>query len=517
MQRAVLYIRSSKDRAAVSLDAQRRELTELAREKHLAIVGEYADAVESGKDEHRPGFQSLLRALKDRNRGWTVILAFDTSRIARRRHVAQLLAREMERVGVHLLFAKVPEVDPISSVILESVLQAMDEVHSLMSREKGLAGMAENVRRGFRAGGRAPLGYRLSTVDTGTVRDGAAVTKCRLEPAEDAGKVGEFLRERAAGLPRATAAARAQLDVAVTTLIGVEWNALTYAGHTVWNVHAERVKGGYKGGAKRRPRSDWLITRDTHTALITEREAARILEQLESKRTTRAKPAKRIYLLAGLLSWEGTPWHGDSGNYRFGKGRKIEAERLERAVLGRLSEDLQSDHWVAALVTKIREQYAAEQDPGEEKRLEREVAEFTRRIERVGQLLSETTAPQALLRQIEGWEAARAKAEAQRAALAAAAEIARAAKAVREADVRRHLRVMAEDLSAASDETLKATVGRFIGAIDLDPVSYACTIRYKVETGDKLASPRGFELIPHFPEVASRFVVEPNRAWRRAA
>lgn len=57
----------------------------------------------------------------------------------------------------------------------------MDEVHSLMSREKGLAGMAENVRAGFRAGGRAPYCYRLVSIDTGSIRDGEPVTKTRLD------------------------------------------------------------------------------------------------------------------------------------------------------------------------------------------------------------------------------------------------------------------------------------------------------------------------------------------------
>ena len=49
---------------------------------------------------------------------------------------------EASNKDTDIIFAKVPEVDPISQVILDSVLQAMDEVHSLMSREKGLAGMA---------------------------------------------------------------------------------------------------------------------------------------------------------------------------------------------------------------------------------------------------------------------------------------------------------------------------------------------------------------------------------------
>lgn len=36
----------------------------------------------------------------------------------------------------------------------------------------------------------------------------------------------------------------------------MEWNALTYAGHTVWNVRNEVGSDGYKGGVKRRPRTE---------------------------------------------------------------------------------------------------------------------------------------------------------------------------------------------------------------------------------------------------------------------
>lgn len=53
MIRAVLYLRSSKDRSDVSIDAQRRALEEMASARGFLIVGEYADAVESGKDDDR--------------------------------------------------------------------------------------------------------------------------------------------------------------------------------------------------------------------------------------------------------------------------------------------------------------------------------------------------------------------------------------------------------------------------------------------------------------------------------
>lgn len=141
---------------------------------------------------------------------------------------------------------------------------AMNQVHSFMSKEKGLAGMAENVRQGYRAGGRAPFGYQLEYIPTGAVRDGEAVTKSRLILDENAQLIAAYLKGRAQDVTGTHLAESLGLKLARTTLNGIEWNALTYAGHTVGNVHNEKTDDGYKGGTKRRPRADWIIQRDTH-------------------------------------------------------------------------------------------------------------------------------------------------------------------------------------------------------------------------------------------------------------
>jgi hypothetical protein len=65
---AVLYLRSSKDRHDVSIEHQRHELAKLAADRGLAIVGEFRDVVESGKDDDRPGFQDLIEAARARPR-----------------------------------------------------------------------------------------------------------------------------------------------------------------------------------------------------------------------------------------------------------------------------------------------------------------------------------------------------------------------------------------------------------------------------------------------------------------
>ncbi len=393
--KSAVYLRSSKDRHDVSIDAQRRDLQTLATTKLHKIVAEFADAVESGKDDDRPGFRDLIAAVRNPRRGWDTLLVLDTSRIARRRHLAMMFERECERFGIRLIYKSLPETDPITEMLLKSILQAMDEWHSLTSRQKGLAGMRENVRQGFRAGGRAPVGYKLQHIDTGATRDGQSVRKSRLVPAPESALVQAYLRARAAGTPRAHAP---DLGKNKTSLVGVEWNALVYAGHTVWNVHAEAGSG-----RKRRPRPEWIIQRDTHEALITDDEAEAIITKLEGWSAKKPRERDAGYLLAGLLvTKDGRTFHGDRGSYRV-KGRQIAATVVDNAVAAHVLRDIQSPEFIRALTAAARQR--STQDDA--KALRKALADTETHSAKLVAMLEQTTAADPILRKLEAIEAER--------------------------------------------------------------------------------------------------------------
>ena len=492
-RQAALYCRSSKDRSAISIQAQRHDLLELAKSRNLIVTAEFTDAVESGKDTDRPGFQQMLRELKARERTWSAILIYDTSRIGRRRYIAEAFRHECKKLGVEIIFAKVPEVDPISQVILDSVLQAMDEVHSLMSREKGLAGMAENVRQGFRAGGRAPYGYRLISIDTGQVRDGQAVTKSQLDLDPVAGpKIAKWLQGRALNKNGSRLADELGIELAKSTLSHLEWSALTYAGHTVWNMHRGKEE---VGAGRRRPRSEWIVQRDTHPALITEDTALAILARLETARESRA-PRARIsdYLLAGkVLTPDGQAWHGNSGNYRIGKAN-IRSSILEEAVLQQVAIDIRSDLMVATMTEKAR---AAQQpsDGQEIRGLQNELRDTDIRMKKLTNLVEETSAPGPLLRRLEELKVTRAEIQQRLTQLVEETGRAKALAAIQESDVRKMLDALADDVATLDRDHLKDFIGTLIEGIYLDPATRAGAIRYRISqrSGVKLASPRGFE------------------------
>ena len=489
---AAMYLRSSKDRSDVSIAAQRHELDKLATARSLKVVKCFEDAVESGATEDRPGFLALIRSLKDPHRSWSTLLVYDTSRIARRRHIAQAIKHQAKKHGVTILYARMPtDLDPVSEIVLESVFEAMDEAHSIMSREKGLAGMSENVRQGWRAGGRAPFGYGLESHPTGAIRDGQPVTKSKLVPNADAPKIRRYLKDRAAGVPRTIAQRHVPMNA--SSLVGVEWNALTYAGHTVWNRHAAAGTGH-----KRRPRSGWQMTRETHRALITDAEAETILTRLETSRVgdavSRAKASTNTkHLLAGLLCTpECTLWVGHGTHYRLKRkgerrGKLVPAALVEQAVLGQLSADMASDAFLSELLTTAK-RFNATTDPAAP------IAEQIRLLEKEKARAAElaiSTDDEVFIKLV--------------------AEKSRHIEALqREMAAVRKDNALADHVAALTVEGLRDLLAEqrpekaldvLVERVVLDPEALTCQIEFKAVPGERkwlsVASPRGFEpLLP---------------------
>lgn len=481
LRNAVLYLRSSKDRSDASPDAQRRALKELAKQRGFAIVGEYVDAVESGKDENRPGFQRLIADVRNQKRGWDTVLVLDTSRVARRRQIALMFEEiECRKAGVQVVYKNLPDADPITEMLLKSILQAMDEWHSLTSRQKGLAGMAENIRQGFRAGGRAPYGYRLRTVATGAIRDGMPVTKSVLELDPDT-HVGmsAFLNARADGMGRLEAARRAGLPHSASTLIGFEWNGLTYAGHTVWNVNAEAGSG-----KKRRPRSEWVIQKDTHPALIQEAQAEAILGAIEAVRAGRS-PKRRSRdsgaLLAGLLHTKaGAPWWAEGREYRCSVGRSsVSRAALDASVLAQIAKDLRSERMVEILMESGRSALAATGNAPLLAEVDRELANLERKADRLLELATDLEDPTPALRKIDESKARRVELALKRDELAEEANCAQAVGEVTDERLREFLRMPWSLFDEAEADSVRAALLSLVEQIVVDPLSKDVTIQYR--------------------------------------
>lgn len=514
---AAIYLRSSKDRHDVSIESQRRELKKLALEKGLSIVAEFADSVESGKDEFRPGFQQLLGQLKTQSRGWETLLLTDTARLFRGRYGAQAFKHNCRKRGVKILYSKVPEVDPVSSVILESVFEAMDEVHSMMSKDKGLAGMAENVRAGFRAGGRAPKGYRLVKHETGAFRDGSPVQKSKLDlDARWSGIVQKYLQLRAAGASRNRACEQSGLTMARSSLVNLEWNALTYAGHTVWNMRQEFDRGsGYRGGKKRRPRSDWVIRNDTHPALITSDEAERILAKIENNPWRLSARSTSDYLLTGLLKTpDGKPWYGNGQKHyrtkppKGDKGAWVPLPEIESAVIKKVVSDLSSPKKILAMTQRAQSHVAKlSKDPA--KAVRSALQGVDKKISRMVDLAAQMDEPAPILRKVGELEVERSELNQQVMDIERAHEQAVELSKIGAHEVKAFLTSICDDLLDDDRQTIKDVLRLVVEKIELDPRSHECRIYYKVDPANRngVASPRVGASIPAGLVAMSRFRV----------
>jgi hypothetical protein len=214
--------------------------------------------------------------------------------------LALYITHEAEKRGVTIEYAKMP-VDSSSAFgeTMLSVVRAFDRLHARLSPRRAAAGSSPTSSRGFRAGGRAPYGYRLKHEDTGGLRGGAGPeVDARRRPA--GGRQGE-------GVPRSSrrrrpaaggGEARRRSQKPTASLIGIERNALTYAGYTVWNMR-KKVKPTREDPRKRmdwRPRTEWQISeKPTHEALITRAQAERILAAVDvaNPKPRAARPGTR--------------------------------------------------------------------------------------------------------------------------------------------------------------------------------------------------------------------------------
>jgi DNA invertase Pin-like site-specific DNA recombinase len=483
----------------VSISAQRRELEKLATKQEFTIVKEYSDVVQSAKDERRPGFQQLFKDLKDKQRTWTALLLLDTSRLSRRRLMAQVFKHEAEKVGVKVLYAKVPESDPIADMVIVGVLEIFDELHSLNSKEKGLAGMAENVRQGYRAGGKAPTGYKLVTIETGAMREGKPVTKSKLEPDEHAPLIKRYLSARAQGQQRNRVKKELALTWAPSTLTNFEWNALTYAGHTVWNVHNERnPDGSYKTGTKRRPRDEWVIKENTHVALISNTQAETLLEQLESSKHQGKQRREGEYLLSGLLyATDGRAFEGyQRKSYRLkakgGKGRYINCELIENAILERLFTDLKSPEFIDG----HKKTLSQDVNDSAVKDTRKQVNSITTQISKFMDMAVKLENPDPVLRKVEELEKKRtllsAELQTQERELMNAKEMAN----ISTEQVIKTIDSLLEFAKSLDTTQLKDVICSLVERIELNPTTLECCINYRVSAGGscnsrgEVASPR---------------------------
>lgn len=158
--KAVIYARySSHSQREESIEGQLRECKDFADKNDLVIVGEYIDRAISGKTDHRPDFQRLIKDSEKKQ--FDAVVMYTLDRFARNRYDSAIYKAKLKKNGIKIFYAKQPMPDTPEGIILESVLEGYAEYYS--------ENLARSIKRGLKenalhcvAMGRPVLGYNIS-------------------------------------------------------------------------------------------------------------------------------------------------------------------------------------------------------------------------------------------------------------------------------------------------------------------------------------------------------------------
>ena len=417
MKQVVIYVRSSKDLKDVSCKAQERQIRNVVKQNNEEVYRVFCDKALSSTRDVRPEFDEMIGLGTSKGAPFSKIYCLDTSRFGRNQHETQFFLWELrEKHGIAVIFVNMPHTGTCIDPLFETIMTGFDQYHSQQSKAKGVAGMKQNVHDGFRAGGRAPVGYRLKKIELGKHRHGSTISKSKLErDPETAPIVQEYFDRRARQETR-----RSILDdfyrrgiVSPTgrdrwpasTAKAMEDNIDVYLGHTVFCRHNERVKvrgklNGYVGGVKWRPRGEWIVTEHTHKPLISQDIADRIRKMKERGQRDAPCTAKRVYSLSGVMKCAlcGTNYTGDRGIYRCNATTKpgnecsnndISQKTVEDAVFAVIGQKVLNFKNIKTLIDRVRKKLDTE--PHEIQSIEKRLRRVDAQIGRVIDLYSRSS------------------------------------------------------------------------------------------------------------------------------
>jgi len=425
---------STKDKQdpTISFPSQREACEKKAAELDGQIVCEFTDQ-EAGRRDDRAGWAELVREAKEPDtRRFDAVIVYATSRLSRDLFHALAYEREMKRAGVESFYALTAgdQTSPEGRLI-RHMFQALDQFEVEKLGREVRRGQTENIRRGYRNGGRAPYGYRLKREphpDPARARAGDTKSRLVIDP-EQAPVIAEIFDRFLSGYGYKQIADHLNRSggppsprhVDPSRNLAGKWSKNTlrsmlqnpvYTGRLFWNrLDFRAVKQG-EGGVVKRDRKDWVEAAERHEAIITDQQFEQVQTEMAKRSrnegSRRRGKQKRFYLLRGFVhcatGHNPLRMHGRSrkGNtyyaccYRISYGDKA-AEALGHGKWQYVREDalLEAiDHFFATRIfgperiAHFRSQYkalAAElqtDDGADRRRIESEIAEIEQRIER---------------------------------------------------------------------------------------------------------------------------------------
>ncbi len=425
---------STKDKQdpTISFPSQRKACETKVAELGGRIACEFTDQ-EAGRRDDRAGWAELVREAKEPDtRRFDAVIVYATSRLSRDLFHALAYERELKRAGVEIFYALTAgdQTSPEGRLI-RHMFQALDQFEVEKLGREVRRGQTENIRQGYRNGGRAPYGYRLKREphpDPARARAGDTKSRLVIDP-EQAPVIAEIFDRFLSGYGYKQIADHlnrpggppSPRHVDPSRNLAGKWSKNTlrsmlqnpvYTGRLFWNrLDFRAVKQG-EGGVVKRDRKDWVDAEERHEAIVTDQQFEQVQAEMgkrsRNEGSRRRGKQKRFYLLRGFVQCatghNPLSMHGRSrkGNtyyaccYRISYGDKA-AEALGHGKWQYVREDTLLEAIDDFFATRIfgperiacfRAQHKAlatelQTDDGSERRhLESEIADINQRIER---------------------------------------------------------------------------------------------------------------------------------------
>jgi len=388
--RLALYARVSgeEQREGQTIDSQIEELRRFAEQNGWLVLYLYADDGWVGSVLARP---ALDRLRDDARKGlFDAVLINDVDRLARDVTHLGVIKRDLEGVGIRVLFKKLPAENSPMRNLMVNILGSFAEFEREMIADRTRRGRRHKVevRKQF-LGTVAAYGLRYLRKDRAAGREG------HLEIArEEAAIVRDIYRwVDCEGLSARKVVNRLTALRVPTPKGGAAWQRSTvlrilrsevYAGIWHYNKHerhepaaraeSARYRRSTKTSLRLRPRQEWLpVILPEQLRIITRDRWQRVQQQLDRNRVFSLRNSKHTYLLKGLVkcsgcskTYVGEPVHGKF-YYRCGaRCRRLPSVReedlvnavwpaVEEAVLNPAVIEDQVEKWMARREQKAEE------------------------------------------------------------------------------------------------------------------------------------------------------------------
>lgn len=359
------YCRVSTDDQVIegsSLEFQEMEIKEYCSRNNIDLVDVYIDPGVSAYKvllSKRPAGHFVFEHIM--NKDIDCIVAISNDRMFRQVGDSIAIGELCKRNDIKIIYTRqsFEAMDEYSSFLIENITAVMNQGHSILYANKVKSNLTKKARKGEWIG-KSPFGYDLVNSHLAINEEEAKIIRLIFElyltKSWGAEKICNYLNENGIKPPK-----NSQYWSKTSVICMLKNDA--YKGTTVFNRRAPK-----RSGRKYNDKSEWIITENTHPAIISKEDFDKVQEDMEKKRKNiDAKNIDRTKIgsapLAGLMFCtncgnvytytSGVSHNGNKiyyyqcGSKRHGKTvckrHMIPAILIEKFILYRVQEILTSD------------------------------------------------------------------------------------------------------------------------------------------------------------------------------